>query len=104
MNILTEDEIEQMALETLQWQGYETINGATIERAYNEVVLKERLQQAVHKLNLAIPIAIREEAIRNVLRVQHTTLLANNEAFHKQLTEGVDIKGRDGEQIKTFKV
>lgn len=104
MNILTEEEIEQMALQTLQEQGYEIINGATIERPYNEVVLTNRLQNAVEKINPALPSEIREEAIRNILRVQHTTLLANNETFHKYLTEGVDIKGREGEQIKTFKV
>lgn len=104
MNILTEEEIEQMALQTLQEQGYEIINGATIERPYNEVVLTNRLQNAIDKINPEIPADIREEALRNVLRVQFTTLLTNNEAFHKLLTEGVDVKGREGEQIKTFKV
>ncbi len=104
MNILTEEEIEQMALQTLQEQGYEIINGATIERPYNEVVLTNRLQNAIDKINPEIHADIREEALRNVLRVQFTTLLANNEAFHKLLTEGVDVKGREGNDIKTFKV
>lgn len=104
MNILTEEEIEQMALQTLQEQGYVIINGSTIERPYNEVVLTNRLQNAIDKINPEIPADIREEALRNVLRVQFTNLLANNEAFHKLLTEGVDVKGREVEQIKTFKV
>lgn len=104
MNILTEEEIEQMALHTLQEQGYDILNGASIERAYNEVVLTNRLQAAIDKINPEIPSDIREEAARNVARVPFTNLLANNEAFHKLITEGVDVKGRDGEQIKTFKV
>lgn len=104
MNILTEDEIEQMALQTLQEQGYAILNGADIERAYNEVVLTSRLQAAIDKINPEIPADIREEAARNVARVPFTNLLANNEAFHKLITEGVDVKGRDGDQIKTFKV
>lgn len=104
MNILTEDEIEQMALQTLQDQGYVILNGANIERAYNEVVLTNRLQVAIDKINPEIPADIREEAARNVARVPFTNLLANNEAFHKLITEGIDVKGRDGEQIKTFKV
>ena len=104
MNILTEEEIEQMALQTLQEQGYNILNGANIERAYNEVVLTNRLQAAIDKINPEIPAEIREEAARNVARVPFTNLLANNEAFHKLITEGVDVKGRDGEQIKTFKV
>lgn len=104
MNILTEEEIEQMALQTLQEQGYDILNGASIERAYNEVVLTNRLQAAIDKINPEIPADIREEAARNVARIPFTNLLANNEAFHKLITEGVDVKGRDGEQIKTFKV
>lgn len=103
-NILSEEEIEQMALQTLQEQGYDILNGASIERAYNEVVLTSRLQAAIDKINPEIPADIREEAVRNVARVPFTNLLANNEAFHKLITEGVDVKGRDGEQIKTFKV
>ena len=103
-NILSEEEIEQMALQTLQEQGYDILNGASIERAYNEVVLTSRLQAAIDKINPEIPADIREEAVRNVARVPFTNLLANNEAFHKLIIEGVDVKGRDGEQIKTFKV
>ncbi|WP_345332324.1 type I restriction endonuclease subunit R [Mucilaginibacter defluvii] len=102
--MLTEEEIEQMALQTLQKQGYEILNGASIERAYNEVVLTNRLQAAIDKINPEIPADIREEAARNVARVPFTNLLANNEAIHKLMTEGVDVKGRDGDQIKTFKV
>lgn len=104
MSILTEDEIEQMALQTLGELGYDIQNGTTLERQYNEVILINRLRNGIEKINPEIPEDILEEAVRNVLRVQFTTLLANNEAFHKLLTEGVDIKGRDNEQIKTFKV
>lgn len=104
MNILSEEEIEQMALQTLQEQGYDILNGADIERAYNEVVLTNRLQAAIDKINPEIPAEVREEALRNISRIPFTNLLANNEAFHKLITEGVDVKGREGEQIKTFKV
>jgi type I restriction enzyme R subunit len=104
MNILTEDAIEQIALDTFAEQGYEIINGTTIDRAYSEVVLTSRLSDAIDKLNPNLPHEVRDEAVKNVLRVQHTTPLANNEAFHKLLTEGVDVKGREGDQNKTFKV
>jgi len=104
MNILSEEEIELMALQTLQEQGYEIINGATIQRDYNEVILSQYLKEAIHKINKDVPADIKEEAFRNVLRIQSTTLLADNEAFHKLLTEGVDVKGREGNDIKTFKV
>ena len=68
------------------------------------MVLISRLDAAINKLNPTIPFEVQQEAIKNVLRVQHTTLLANNEAFHKLLTEGVDVKGREGTENKTFKV
>ncbi len=104
MNILSEEVIEQMALQTLQEQGYEILNGANIERQYNEVVLTDRLQAAIDKINPEVPAEVREEALRTISRIPFTNLLANNEAFHKLITEGVDIKGREGEQVKTFKV
>lgn len=104
MNTISEEEIEQMALQTLQEQGYEILNGANIERQYNEVVLTNRLQAAIDKINRDIPAEVREEALRTISRIPFTNLLANNEAFHKLITEGVDVKGREGEQIKTFKV
>lgn len=104
MNLVSEEDIEQMALQTLQEQGYETLNGANIERQYNEVVLTNRLQAAIDKINPGIPAEVREEALRTISRIPFTNLLANNEAFHKLITEGVDVKGREGEQIKTFKV
>lgn len=104
VNILTEEHIEQMALQTLQVQGYEILNGASIERQYNEVVLTNRLQAAIDKVNPDIPAEVREEALRTISRIPYTNVLANNEAFHKLITEGVDVKGREGSEIKTFKV
>lgn len=104
MNLISEAEIEEIALQTFAEQGYEVINGTTIDRAYSEVVLTARLLAAIEKINPTISISIREEAVKIVLRVQHTTQLANNEAFHKLLTEGVDVKGREGDYNKTFKV
>lgn len=103
-NILTVDEIENIALQTLQEEGYEILHGATIDRAYNEVILTSRLEAAITKLNPTVSREVREEAIRILHRLPSTTLLANNEAFHKLLTEGIDVKGREGGEIKTVKV
>lgn len=104
MNLISEAEIEEIALQTFAAQGYEVVNGTTIDRAYSEVVLTARLLAAIEKINPTISVSIKEEAVKIVLRVQHTTQLANNEAFHKLLTEGVDVKGREGDHNKTFKV
>ena len=103
-NILTEDEIEQLALQTLQEAGYEVISGATIERAYTEVLLAGRVAAAIEKLNPTIPAEVCAEALRTLSRLPAGSLPAVNEAFHKLLTEGIDVKGREGGEIKTFKV
>lgn len=104
MNILTEDEIEQMALQTLQEQGYEIAFGGDIERDFTEVVLQTSLQNAINRINPDVPAELREEALRIALRTQSTNQLLNNENFHKLLTDGVDVKGKSGNEIKTFKV
>lgn len=104
MNLISEAEIEEIALQTFTAQGYEVVNGTTIDRAYSEVVLTAHLLTAIERINPTVSLSIREEAVKIVLRVQHTTQLANNEAFHKLLTEGVDVKGREGDHNKTFKV
>ena len=93
-----------MALQTLQEQGYEIAFGGDIERDFSEVVLQTSLQKAINKINPDVPADIREEALRIAVRTQSTNQLVNNENFHKLLTDGVDVKGKSGNEIKTFKV
>ena len=99
MTKLTESTIENWAIELLQAQGYTYLYGpdiapesATAERArYDEVVLVEHLRAAVRRINPLIPIAAQDEAIAQVLRIASPDVLANNEAFHRLLTEGVPV-------------
>ena len=99
MTKLTESTIENWAIELLQAQGYTYLYGpdiapesATAERArYDEVVLVERLRAAVRRINPQIPPAVQDEAIAQVLRIASPDVLANNEAFHRLLTEGVPV-------------
>ncbi len=96
---LSESDIEMWAIELLQAQGYTYLYGpdiapesATAERTrYDEVVLVERLRAAVRRINPLIPIAAQDEAIAQVLRIASPDVLANNEAFHRLLTEGVPV-------------
>jgi len=109
--LITEADIEQIALELLAAQGYACLPGsallasATPEREAMEVLLLERLQQAVNKLNPDLPLDAREEALRKLRRAESPELLAQNERFHKCLTEGVDVSFRTGEgNIRNDKV
>lgn len=98
---LSEDHIEQVFIEELQELGYVYINGTELspdgdkaERGYDEVVLKDRLHEAVFKFNPNIPHEAKEDAVKKVLRTQSTDLLQNNQQFHHYLTEGVPVEYR----------
>ncbi len=104
---MTEHEIELLALDLLQGQGYEYINGVDIapdsasaeRQTFEEVVLKERLEKAVRRINIGIPPDAQQDAIKQVMRIASPDLLANNESFHRLLTEGIPVTKRvDGQE------
>ncbi len=101
MATLYESEIEELALDLLRDEnGYETLygpdisDGAGSERALTEVILADRLRAAIDRINPGIPAAARAEAFRIARRTPALTLLENNEAFHRLLTDGVDVRFR----------
>ena len=96
---ITENEIEQIALDILNedlgytvFYGPDIVEGDTKERDYNEVVLQQRLKNAIEKINPDIPTDAKEEAFKKVLRTSTINLFENNQAFHQMLTEGIDVK------------
>jgi len=105
MNKITESAIEKFAIELLEKQSYQYIYAPSIapdsdtpERAsFEDVLLTERLQTAVGRINPSIPSDIREDAIKQIQRLNSPELIANNEAFHRMLTEGIKVSyQRDG--------
>jgi type I site-specific restriction-modification system R (restriction) subunit/very-short-patch-repair endonuclease len=96
---LSEDAIEHLAIERLEAEGYSYRHGPDIapdgsmpERAsYGDVLLLGRVEAAVARLNPTIPHNARLDAIRQIQRLNSPDLLANNETFHRLLTEGVPI-------------
>ncbi len=99
MKPITEDKIEAFAIETLQSMGWTYLPGIAIapgaeeaeRESFEQVVLVERLRKAVAVLNPHIPTDAREQAVQQVLRIQTTDLLHNNETFHQYLVEKVKI-------------
>ena len=98
-NKITESAIEKFAIELLEKSGCQYIyapsfapDGETPEReSFGDVLLLERLQTAVGRINPSIPADIREDAIKQVKRLVSPELIANNEAFHRLLTEGIKV-------------
>jgi type I restriction enzyme R subunit len=96
---IAESDIETLAIEQLEKLGYEYIYGPSIapdserpERAsFEDVVLRERLENAVRRINPAIPADAREDALRQIGRLTSHDPIANNETFHRFLTEGIKV-------------
>lgn len=99
MERLTENAIEAFAIKLFERLGYSYIyapeitpDGERPERSrYDEVLLTERLRTAVRRINPSIPASAQQEAIKEVDRIHSPELLANNETFHRLLTEGVKV-------------
>jgi type I restriction enzyme R subunit len=99
MNKITESAIEKFAIELLEKQRYQYIYAPSIDpdsdtperQSFEDVLLMERLQTAVGRINPSIPADIREDAIKQIQRLNSPELIANNEAFHRMLTEGIRV-------------
>lgn len=99
MTRITENIIESFAIELLDKLGYEYIyapdiapDGEIPERdSYSQVLLLNRLQNAVKQINHSIPADAQVEAIKEIQRIASPELLTNNETFHRLLTEGIPV-------------
>lgn len=108
---MTEDQLEQEALSWLIDVGYSHVYGPNIaidgnmpERSnYIQVILIERLRNAIARLNPHIPLAAREDALHQVLNIDTPVLLAANRQFHKLLINGVPVEyAKNGETRGDF--
>lgn len=100
---LRESDIEKIFLELLAEQGYAT-GSSKSENPQTDLVLLAPLSEALEKLNPHLPLDVREEAMKRVLRMESPDLLMQNEWMHRHLTEGIDVSFRDEEgNIKTDK-
>jgi type I restriction enzyme R subunit len=108
---MTEDQLETETLSWLAEAGYTHRHGAVIapdsatpERSdYRQVLLRERLAAAIHKLNPQVPASAREDALLQVMDLGIPALLSANRAFHKLLISGVPVQyQRDGETRGDF--
>jgi type I restriction enzyme R subunit len=109
--VMTEDQLEQETLGWLAEVGYTHLYGPNIahdgespERAhYRQVILVERLRSAIAKLNPAVPLPAREDALKQVLELGLPAQLSANRLFHRLLVSGVPVQyQKDGETRGDF--
>jgi type I restriction enzyme R subunit len=99
---MTESIVEQAALAWLERLGWTVKHGPDIapgelaaERSdYGQVVLTQRLQDALARLNPTLPAEALGEAFRKLTRPEGPTLEAHNRAVHRLLVDGVTVEYR----------
>jgi type I restriction enzyme, R subunit len=101
----TESVVEEAALAWLESVGWQIRNCAEIapgepaaERDdYGQVVLAQRLRDALAGLNPALPGEALEDAFHKLTRPEGADLIVRNRALHRLLVDGVTVEYRDAE-------
>ncbi|MBU2602499.1 MAG: type I restriction endonuclease subunit R [Actinobacteria bacterium] len=105
MSSFTESVVEEAALAWLESTGWQVRSGVEIapgepaaERDdYGQVVLVQRLRDALARLNPALPAEALDDAFRKLTRPEGAELVARNRALHRLLVDGVTVEYRDAE-------
>ena len=105
MPTFTESVVEQAALAWLESTGWSVRNGAAIapgelaaERDdYGQVVLAQRLRDALARLNPVLPAEALDDAFRKLTRPEGAELVAHSRALHRLLVDGVTVEYRTAE-------
>ncbi|MFG0807044.1 type I restriction endonuclease subunit R [Pseudomonas fluvialis] len=108
---MTEDQLEQETLGWLCEQGYTHFYGPDIahdgdnpeRESYRDVILTMRLRTAIARLNPLVPLAAREDALKQVVDLGLPIQLSANRLFHRLLVSGVPVQyQKDGETRGDF--
>ncbi len=99
-NNFCESQLEEATLEWFEELGYEIVfapdiapEGEYPEREdYGDVILPERLKEALTRINPQLPSDALEDAFRQIIIPQSPSLLMNNKAFQKMITDGIDVQ------------
>ncbi len=104
MSTFTESVVESAALAWLEALGYAVLHGPDIaagepaaersEPNYRDVVLEQRLRQALVRLNPELPPEALEDACRKLTRTDAPSLVERNRTAHLMLVNGVTVEYR----------
>ncbi|MDI6701118.1 MAG: type I restriction endonuclease subunit R [bacterium] len=111
---LNESSIEQFAIELFKSLGWEYVFGPDVapdaqnklfnftnRKSYKDVLLLDILESRLKAINPQLPKSALDDAIKVICNLpnQYPNLMANNEAFHRLLTEGIQVTYRkNGEE------
>jgi type I restriction enzyme R subunit len=102
MTAFAESIVEEAALAWLAGAGWQVRHGAGIapgepaaERDnYSQVILAQRLRDALARLNPDLPAGALDDAFRKLTRPEGAELIARNRALHRLLVDGVTVEYR----------
>ena len=100
VKVFYESDVEEATLQWFEELGYSIGFGPDIssegdypERVgYEEVVLNERLKEALFRLNKHLSKNVIEDAFREITIPKQVSLIENNHTFHKMITDGVSVR------------
>ena len=100
MSKFDEDQLEQAGINWFKELNYTYMNGYEISpggkyqerESHKDVVLEERLRNALYSINSDIPNKAIESAIREVLIPKELSIIENNRNFHEMVTDGIDVE------------
>lgn len=103
MSAITEDVVENAALEYFAALGYTSQHGPDLapgepgveRRSYAEVVSWDALRNAIRRINHGILDNQIDSAINTLRRAESQSLIAENQRTHSLLTKGVSVEYRD---------
>ncbi|SDN27558.1 type I restriction enzyme, R subunit [Desulfonauticus submarinus] len=104
MSKLIENDIEQLTIELLQSLGWDYIFGPDIapdcenrhsqianRQSFSDVLLFDVLKSSLMRINPDIPEDAIDDAIKQIQNINTPNLIANNELFHRMLTQGINV-------------
>jgi type I restriction enzyme, R subunit len=105
--MITEGELETLALTWFQDSGWEyrhgpdiAVDGDTPERTdYRHVLLQGRLREALSRLNPGVPDSVLDEVLHRLATLHGPSLVQSNRSFHEALIDGLPVVvEKDGEK------
>ncbi|MFC0903326.1 type I restriction endonuclease subunit R [Clostridium sp. MT-14] len=105
----TEDQLEQAAVEIFKKLGYDYVFAPDIScdgdyperKDYRDVILKDRVKDALFRINRDLPEEALEDAYRQIITFNSPVLEENNRHFHRLLTEGAEVSYMEGGLART---
>ena len=106
-----ENELELVALRWLEEVGYTSVSAKELEdsgmskrKDYKEVVLIDRLKEALVTINSEVSMAVIDDAIKTITVHKHPDMTVNNQTFHRYITDGIEIPTREGNRNVTKRI